>query len=111
MAWAFAITNYVWWIAIGMAGTFISGALYLTRQSWRASLNRYAEAMTVIAVSVSGLFPILHLGRPWFFYWLAPYPDRMGVWPQWRSSLLWDFFAIVAYLIVSILMFYLGAHS
>jgi Ni/Fe-hydrogenase subunit HybB-like protein len=108
VAWGFAITDYVWWIGIGMAGTFISAALYLTRQSWRNSLNRYAEAMTVFAVSVSGLFPILHLGRPWFFYWLAPYPNRMGVWPQWRSSLLWDFFAIVAYLLVSILYFYVG---
>lgn len=108
VAWAFAIADYVWWIAIGMAGTFISAALYLARQDWRTSLNRYAEAMTVFAVSVSGIFPILHLGRPWFFYWLAPYPDRMGLWPQWRSSLLWDFFAILAYLIVSILYFYVG---
>jgi molybdopterin-containing oxidoreductase family membrane subunit len=108
VAWAFAIADYVWWIAIGMAGTFISAALYLARQEWRTSLNRYAEAMTVFAVSVSGIFPILHLGRPWFFYWLAPYPDRMGVWPQWRSSLVWDFFAILAYLIVSALYFYVG---
>jgi molybdopterin-containing oxidoreductase family membrane subunit len=108
VAWAFAITDYVWWIAIGMAGTFISGALYLTRQDWRNALNRYAEAMTVFAVSVSGLFPILHLGRPWFFYWLAPYPGRMNVWPQWRSSLFWDFAAIVAYLIYSVLFFYVG---
>ncbi len=108
VAWAFAIANYVWWIAIGMAGTFISAALYLTRQEWRNSINRYAEAMTVFAVSVSGIFPIVHLGRPWFFYWLAPYPDRMNVWPQWRSALVWDFFAILAYLIVSILYFYVG---
>jgi len=108
VAWAFDITNYVWWIAIGMAGTFISAALLLARQDWRASLSRYAETMTVFAVSISGLFPILHLGRPWFFYWLAPYPDRMGLWPQWRSSLLWDFFAIVAYLLVSILYWYVG---
>ena len=108
VGWAFAIANYVWWIAIGMAGTFISAALYLTRQDWRSPLTRYAETMTVFAVSVSGLFPILHLGRPWFFYWLAPYPDRMNVWPQWRSSLLWDFFAIVAYLIVSLLYWYVS---
>ena len=108
VAWAFAIADYVWWIAIGMAGTFISGGLYLARQGWRNALNRYAEAMTVFAVSVSGIFPILHLGRPWFFYWLAPYPDRMGLWPQWRSSLFWDFSAIVAYLIVSVLYFYVG---
>jgi Ni/Fe-hydrogenase subunit HybB-like protein len=108
VAWGFAIADYVWWIGMGMAGTFISAALYLTRQGWRTALNRYAEAMTVFAVSVSGLFPILHLGRPWFFYWLAPYPNRMALWPQWRSSLSWDFFAICAYLIVSILYFYVG---
>lgn len=108
VAWSFAIADYVWWIAIGMGGTFISAALYLVRKPWRTSLNRYAEAMTVFAVSVSGLFPILHLGRPWFFYWLFPYPDVMNVWPQWRSSLEWDFFAIVAYLIVSILYWYIG---
>lgn len=108
VAWGLAITNYVWWIAIGMAGTFISAALYLARQDWRSSLNRYAEAMTVFAVSVSGLFPILHLGRPWFFYWLVPYPNRMGLWPQWRSALEWDFFAILAYLLVSIMYWYVG---
>ncbi len=108
VAWAFAIANYVWWIGIGMGGTFISGALYLARKDWRTSLNRYAEAMTVFAVSVSGIFPVLHLGRPWFFYWLFPYPDVMNVWPQWRSSLEWDFFAILAYLIVSILYWYVG---
>ena len=108
VAWAFALINYVWWIAIGMAGTFISGALYLTRQKWRSSLNRYAEAMTVFAVSVSGLFPIFHLGRPFFFYWVAFYPNRMALWPQWRSSLVWDFLAIVAYLLVSIMYWYVG---
>ena len=108
VAWSFAIADYVWWIAIGMGGTFISAALYLTRKEWRNSLNRYAETMTVFAVSVSGIFPILHLGRPWFFYWLFPYPDVMNVWPQWRSSLEWDFFAIIAYLLVSILYWYVG---
>lgn len=108
VAWGFAIVNYVWWIGIGMAGTFISAALYLLRQDWRTSINRYAEAMTVFAVSVSGLFPILHLGRPFFFYWLFPYPDRMHLWPQWRSSLFWDFCAIIAYLLVSILYWYVG---
>jgi Ni/Fe-hydrogenase subunit HybB-like protein len=108
VAWGFAIANYVWWIAIGMGGTFISAALYLVRMDWRSSLSRYAEAMTVFAVSVSGLFPILHLGRPWFFYWLFPYPNIMSAWPQWRSSLEWDFFAILAYLIVSILYWYVG---
>src|SRR5690348_4487014 len=108
VAWAFAITNYVWWIAIGMGGTFISAAMYVTRQHWRASINRLAESMTVFAVAVSGLFPIFHLGRPWFFYWLFPYPDIMDLWPQWRSSLEWDFWAIIAYLIVSILFLYAG---
>src|SRR5690348_10953126 len=108
VAWSFFIANYVWWIAIGMGGTFISAAMYLTRQGWRNSINRFAEAMTVFAVSVSGLFPILHLGRPWFFYWLFPYPDVMNVWPQWRSSLEWDFWAILAYLIVSVLYWYVG---
>jgi molybdopterin-containing oxidoreductase family membrane subunit len=106
--WAFAIANYIWWIGIGMAGTFISAALHLLRERWRAPLTRYAEAMTVFAVAVSGFFPILHLGRPWFFYWLAPYPNPMTLWPQWKSSLVWDFCAIVAYLIVSILYWYLG---
>ncbi|MGB6603774.1 MAG: NrfD/PsrC family molybdoenzyme membrane anchor subunit [Steroidobacteraceae bacterium] len=108
VAWSFAIADYVWWIAIGMGGTFISAALYLVRKDWRFSLSRYAEAMTVFAVSVSGIFPILHLGRPWFFYWLFPYPNIMGVWPQWRSSLEWDFYAIIAYLLVSILYWYVG---
>jgi Ni/Fe-hydrogenase subunit HybB-like protein len=106
--WGFAIANYVWWIGMGMAGTFISAALLLLRQDWRASVNRFAEAMTVFAVSVSGLFPIFHLGRPWFFYWVALYPNAMGTWPQSRSSLTWDFFAITAYLIVSIVYWYLG---
>lgn len=108
VAWAFALINYVWWIAIGMSGTFISGALYLARQKWRSALNRYAEAMTVFAVSVSGLFPIFHLGRPYFFYWVAFYPNRMALWPQWRSSLVWDFMAIVAYLAVSVMYWYVG---
>ena len=106
--WGFAIANYVWWIGIGMGGTFISTALYLLRQPWRNSLSRYAETMTVFAVCVSGIFPILHLGRPWFFYWLFPYPDTMNVWPQWRSSLFWDFCAILAYLLVSVLFWYVS---
>ncbi|HET6632700.1 MAG TPA: NrfD/PsrC family molybdoenzyme membrane anchor subunit [Rhodanobacteraceae bacterium] len=108
VAWAFAIANYVWWIAIGMGGTFISAALYIIGKDWRSSINRYAEAMTVFAVSVSGVFPILHLGRPEFFYWLFAYPNKMTLWPQWRSSLFWDFCAILAYLIFSILYWYAG---
>src|SRR5438270_362900 len=91
VAWAFGITNFVWWIGIGHAGTFISAFLVLLQQSWRTSINRLAEAMTIFAVVQAGLFPLLHLGRPWFFYWLVPYPSTMGVWPQFRSALPWDF--------------------
>jgi Ni/Fe-hydrogenase subunit HybB-like protein len=108
VAWAFAITNFVWWVGIGHAGTFISAFLLLLRQPWRTSINRFAEAMTIFAVAMAGVMPILHLGRPWFFYWLLPYPDIMGVWPQWRSPLVWDFFAIGTYITVSILFWYMG---
>ena len=108
VAWGFAIANTVWWIGIGHAGTFISAILLLLRQKWRTSINRFAEAMTLFAVAMAGLFPILHLGRPWFFYWIAPYPDKMNVWPQWRSPLVWDFFAIATYITVSFLFWYVG---
>jgi molybdopterin-containing oxidoreductase family membrane subunit len=108
VAWAFAITNFVWWVGIGHAGTFISAFLLLLRQKWRTSINRFAEAMTIFAVAMAGLMPILHLGRPWFFYWLMPYPSIMNVWPQWRSPLVWDIFAISTYVIVSILFWYMG---
>jgi Ni/Fe-hydrogenase subunit HybB-like protein len=108
VAWAFALTNFVWWVGIGHAGTFISAFLLLLRQHWRTSINRFAEAMTIFAVAMAGLMPILHLGRPWFFYWLIPYPDVMNVWPQWRSPLVWDIFAIGTYVIVSILFWYMG---
>ena len=108
VAWAFAITNFVWWVGIGHAGTFISAFLLLLRQHWRTSINRFAEAMTIFAVAMAGLMPILHLGRPWFFYWLIPYPDVMNVWPQWRSPLVWDIFAIGTYVIVSLLFWYMG---
>jgi len=108
VAWAFAITNFVWWVGIGHAGTFISAFLLLLRQHWRTSINRFAEAMTIFAVAMAGLMPILHLGRPWFFYWLAPYPDVMNVWPQWRSPLVWDIFAIGTYIIVSVVFWYMG---
>src|SRR5690348_3534809 len=108
VAWAFAITNFVWWVGIGHAGTFISAFLLLLRQKWRTSVNRFAEAMTIFAVAMAGLMPILHLGRPWFFYWLIPYPNIMNVWPQWRSPLVWDIFAIGTYIIVSILFWYMG---
>src|SRR5690606_36306656 len=108
VAWGFALGNFVWWIGIGHAGTFISAVLLLLRQRWRTSINRYAEAMTLFAAGIAGLFPIFHLGRPWFAYWLVPYPNRMELWPQWRSPLVWDIFAIATYLLVSLLFWYLG---
>src|SRR5215216_3818843 len=108
VGWAFDIINFVWWIGIGHAGTLISAILLLLRQQWRTSINRFAEAMTLFAVVCAGLFPILHLGRPWFFYWLIPYPSTMGVWPQFRSPLVWDFFAVSTYLTVSLLFWYQG---
>ena len=108
VAWGMAIGNFVWWIGIGHAGTLISAILLLLRQEWRTSINRFAEAMTLFAVICAGLFPILHLGRPWFFYWLMPYPSTMGLWPQFRSPLIWDFFAVSTYLTVSLLFWYVG---
>jgi molybdopterin-containing oxidoreductase family membrane subunit len=108
VVWGYAIASYVWWIAIGSGGTLISSMLLLTRQPWRAATNRFAETMTIFAVSISGLFPILHLGRPQYFYWLAPYPNTMLLWPQWRSALVWDFWAILSYLIFSIIFFFVG---
>ncbi|MDQ6621364.1 MAG: polysulfide reductase NrfD [Pseudomonadota bacterium] len=108
VAWAFALTNFVWWVGIGHAGTFISAFLLLLRAHWRTSVNRFAEAMTIFAVAMAGLMPILHLGRPWFFYWLIPYPDVQNLWPQWRSPLVWDIFAIGTYAVVSILFWYMG---
>jgi Ni/Fe-hydrogenase subunit HybB-like protein len=108
VAWGFAITNFVWWIGIGHAGTLISAILLLLHQKWRTSINRLAEAMTIFAVMCAGLFPLLHLGRPWFFYWLIPYPDTMGLWPQFRSALVWDVFAVGTYFTVSLLFWYMG---
>jgi Ni/Fe-hydrogenase subunit HybB-like protein len=108
VVWGFAIINYVWWIAIASGGTFISALFYLTKVEWRTSLNRIAETMTVFAAACAGVYPILHLGRPWLFYWLFPYPNTMTLWPQFRSPLLWDFFAILTYVIASILFWYLG---
>ena len=108
VVWGYAIASYVWWIAIGSGGTLISSILVVTRQDWRRSINRFAEGMTLFAVAVAGLFPILHLGRPMYFYWLAPYPNTMALWPQWRSALIWDFWAIVSYLVFSIIFFYVG---
>lgn len=108
VVWGFAIANYVWWIGIGNAGTLISALLLLTRQDWRAAINRFAETMTLLAAAIAGLFPILHLGRPYLAYWLVPYPNTMGLWPQWRSALVWDFAAIAAYLLFSLTFWYLG---
>src|SRR4051812_9980627 len=108
VAWGFAIVNFVWWIGIGHAGTFISAILLLVHQQWRTSINRFAEAMTLFAVACAGLFPLLHLGRPWVFYWLLPYPDTMDMWPQWRSPLVWDVFAVSTYLTVSLVYWYIG---
>jgi Ni/Fe-hydrogenase subunit HybB-like protein len=106
--WGFAIVNFVWWIGIGHAGTLISAILLLLKQDWRTSINRFAEAMTLFAVACAGLFPLLHLGRPWLFYWLIPYPNTMGLWPQWRSPLVWDVFAVSTYASVSLLFWYVG---
>jgi Ni/Fe-hydrogenase subunit HybB-like protein len=108
VAWAFAIINFVWWIGIGHAGTFISAILYLFEQRWRAAINRFSEAMTLFAVMQAGLFPLLHLGRPWFGYWLFPYPSTMQVWPQVKSALPWDAAAVSTYFTVSLLYWYLG---
>ena len=108
VAWGFAIVNFVWWVGIGHAGTFISAFLLLLRQDWRNAINRVAEAMTLFAVACAGLFPILHLGRPQLFYWLIPYPNTMNYGPQFRSPLVWDVFAVTTYAIVSILFWYLG---
>jgi Ni/Fe-hydrogenase subunit HybB-like protein len=108
VGWGFAIVNFVWWIGIGHAGTLISAILLLLRQEWRTSINRFAEAMTLFAVACAGMFPVLHLGRPWLAYWLFPYPNTMGVWPQFRSPLIWDVFAVSTYATVSLLFWYVG---
>jgi Ni/Fe-hydrogenase subunit HybB-like protein len=108
IVWGFPIANYVWWLGIGHAGTLISALLYLTRQKWRGSLNRFAETMTLFAASLAGLFPIFHLGRPYYLYWLLPYANVQGLWPQWRSALVWDIWAVGTYIIFSILFWYVG---
>ena len=108
VAWGFDIVNFVWWIGIGHAGTLISAILLLLRQSWRTSINRFAEAMTLFAVACAGLYPLFHMGRPWFFYWLMPYPNTMELYPQYRSPLVWDVFAVSTYLLVSLLFWFIG---
>ena len=108
VGWGFDILNFVWWIGIGHAGTLISAILLLLRQPWRNSINRFAEAMTIFAVSCAGLYPLLHTGRPWLDYWLLPYPNTMGMWPNFRSPLIWDVFAVSTYATVSLLFWYVG---
>jgi molybdopterin-containing oxidoreductase family membrane subunit len=108
VAWGFAIVNFVWWIGIGHAGTLISAILLLLIQKWRNSINRLAEAMTLFAVGCAALFPLLHLGRPWVFYWILPYPNTMGLWPQFRSALVWDLFAVGTYFTVSLIFWFTG---
>ncbi|NUL81436.1 MAG: polysulfide reductase NrfD [Armatimonadetes bacterium] len=108
VGWGFDIINFVWWIGIGHAGTLISAILLLLRQQWRTSINRFAETMTLFAVMCAGLFPLLHTGRPWVAYWLVPYPNIMAVWPNFRSPLVWDVFAVTTYLTVSALFWYVG---
>jgi Ni/Fe-hydrogenase subunit HybB-like protein len=108
VGWAIGITNFVWWIGIGHAGTLISAILLLLRQEWRTSINRFAEAMTLFAVACAGIYPLFHTGRPWLAYWLFPYPNTMGVWPQFRSPLIWDVFAVSTYGTVSLLFWFVG---
>src|SRR3954451_20650935 len=109
IGWAWDITNFVWWIGIGHAGTLISAILLLLKQGWRTSINRFAEAMTLFAVACAGIFPLVHTGRPWLAaYWLFPYPNSMSIWPQFRSPLIWDVFAVSTYFTVSLLFWYVG---
>ena len=108
VAWGFAIINFVWWIGIGHAGTLISAILLLFKQGWRNSISRFAEAMTIFAVVCAGMFPLIHIGRPWLGYWMLPYPSTMTVWPQFRSPLLWDVFAVSTYATISVVFWYIG---
>jgi len=109
VGWAFGIINFVWWIGIGHAGTLISAILLLLQQQWRTSINRFSEAMTLFAVICALLFPLLHTGRPWFAaYWLMPYPSVQGIWPQFKSPLTWDVFAVSTYFTISLLFWFLG---
>jgi len=109
VAWAFDIVNFVWWIGIGHAGTLISAILLLFKQQWRNSINRFAEAMTIFAVMCAGMYPLLHTGRPWVaIYWLFPYPNILGMWPQFRSALEWDVFAVSTYFTISLVFWFMG---
>src|ERR1044072_8130186 len=108
VGWAIGITNFVWWIGIGHAGTLISAILLLLRQEWRTSINRFAEAMTLFAVACAGIYPLIHMDRPWIAYWLHTFPNTMRIWPQFRSPLVWDVFAVSTYATVSFLFWYMG---
>src|SRR5712675_1510707 len=108
IGWGFAIVNFVWWIGIGHAGTLISAILFLLNQKWRTSINRFAEAMTLFAVACAGIFPLIHTGRPWLAYWMFPYPNSMNVWPQFRSPLIWDVFAVSTYGTISLVFWFVG---
>jgi molybdopterin-containing oxidoreductase family membrane subunit len=108
VVWGYPIINYVFWLGVGHAGTLISSLLWLTSQTWRPAINRYAETMTLVAVCIAGLFPIVHLGRPMYVLWVAPIPIHQELWSQWRSALVWDFWAVFAYLSFSTLFLYLG---
>jgi Ni/Fe-hydrogenase subunit HybB-like protein len=108
IGWGFAIVNFVWWIGIGHAGTLISAILFLLNQQWRTSINRFAEAMTLFAVACAAIFPGIHVGRPWMAFYMFPYPSTMGVWPQFRSPLIWDVFAVSTYGTVSALFWFVG---
>src|ERR1700712_1747069 len=108
VAWAWDITNFVWWIGIGHAGTLISAVLFLFRQKWRTSINRFSEAMTIFAVICALLYPTIHVGRIWLLYWCFPIPNQMSMWPNFKSPLLWDVFAVSTYFTVSLLFWYVG---
>ncbi|HRI88365.1 MAG TPA: polysulfide reductase NrfD, partial [Candidatus Hydrogenedentes bacterium] len=108
VGWGWDIINFVWWIGIGHAGTLISAILLLFHQDWRTSINRFAEAMTLFAVVCAGMYPLIHMGRPWVAYFIMPYPNSMALWPQFRSPLVWDVFAISTYASVSLLFWYTG---
>src|SRR6187401_1393313 len=108
VAWAFPIVNFVFWIGIGHAGTLISAILFLLRQNWRTAINRAAEAMTIFAVICALMFPTIHVGRIWVIFWTLPYPNAMTMWPQFRSPLLWDVFAVSTYFTISLLFWFIG---
>src|SRR5262249_40993441 len=108
VGWGFDIINFVWWIGIGHAGTLISAILLLLKQEWRTSINRFAEGVTLFALASAGIYPLIHTGRPWLAYWLFPYPNTMNTWPQFRSPLIWDVFAVSTYATVSFMFWYVG---